>query len=200
MSSIKDHPLPWFLGSVIAAFFAGAATYQAIISWTGQKVVLDETTMKLAVRVEATPQDATVSLGPDPDRSYYPGMPLPDGPYEFFVSSDGYRPETVRLARNGGTLVLAVPLSKIPHMKGTDSVVYMGETLSINAQEIDVRTLFQIIGDFTGTKIRVSDAVQGTIAISLKEIPRDQVIDLVTSNAGLELRRSGNVTFVDVSR
>lgn len=195
--AIETHPLPWFVGAVIGSFIAGVSAYQAVISWSGHKIVRDETTMKLAVRVEPSPADATVGLGQEPSK-FFQGMPLPDGPSVFVVTREGFRPQTVRLARNGGTLIVSVPLPRIAPLAATDSVQYTGEKLSINFQNIDVRALFEVISDFTSTNIVVGKAVKGTVTVRLKDVPWDQALDLIAIQAGLEVRRSGRVILVDL--
>ncbi|HUL53047.1 MAG TPA: secretin and TonB N-terminal domain-containing protein [Opitutaceae bacterium] len=195
--AIEAHPLPWFLGAIVGAFLAGVGAFRAVVSWSGQKIVRDEAAMKFAVRVEPSPTDATIGVGQDPAK-FYQGMPLPDGPNEFLVSREGYRPQTVRIARNGATLILSVPLVRIAPLAATDSVQYTGERLSLNFQDVDVHALLQVIGDFTSKNVIVSKSVKGTVSLKLRDVPWDQALDLIAQQAGLDIKRTGNVIFVDV--
>lgn len=195
--AVEAHPLPWFFAAVVGAFLAGVGAFQAVVSWSGQKIVRDEATMKLAVRVEPSPADAAIGIGQDLGK-FYQGMPLPDGQSEFVVTREGYRPQTVRIARTGATLVLSVPLARIAPLAATDSVQYTGEKLSLNFQDMDVRALFQVIGDFTSKNVIMGKSVKGKVSLKLKDVPWDQALDLLALQAGLEIRRSGNVIYVDV--
>ncbi|MFM2446845.1 MAG: hypothetical protein RI936_1292, partial [Pseudomonadota bacterium] len=56
---------------------------------------------------------------------------------------------------------------------------YQGERLSLNFQNVDVRSLLQVIGDFTNTNIITSDSVGGTITLRLKDVPWDQALDII---------------------
>jgi type IV pilus assembly protein PilQ len=71
--------------------------------------------------------------------------------------------------------------------------VYKGEKLSLDFQNIDVRTVLQVIADFTGLNIVASDTVTGSITLRLKDVPWDQALDLILQAKGLDQRRIGNV-------
>jgi type IV pilus assembly protein PilQ len=67
-----------------------------------------------------------------------------------------------------------------------------GEKLSLDFNGIDVKSLLRIIGDFTGKNIVVSDAVQGTITLRLKDVPWDQALDIILKQKGLGMENLGN--------
>lgn len=67
-----------------------------------------------------------------------------------------------------------------------------GEKLSLDFNGIDVKSLLRIIGDFTGKNIVVSDAVQGTITLRLKDVPWDQALDIILKQKGLGMDNMGN--------
>lgn len=73
---------------------------------------------------------------------------------------------------------------------------YKGERLSLNFQNVDVRRLLQVIGEFTGMNIVVSDTVSGAITLILKDVPWDQALDIILQQKGLDMRKSGNVISV----
>ncbi|MGO2450623.1 hypothetical protein [Pseudomonas taetrolens] len=54
-----------------------------------------------------------------------------------------------------------------------------GGPLSLNFQDIEVRAALQLLADFAGLNLVVSDAVQGSITLNLRDVPRDQALDLV---------------------
>lgn len=77
-----------------------------------------------------------------------------------------------------------------------DSFAYTGEKLSLNFQDIDVRSVLQLIADFTDLNLVASDTVQGNITLRLQNVPWDQALDLVLKTKGLDKRKVGNVLLV----
>ncbi|MBM7061147.1 type IV pilus secretin PilQ family protein [Pseudomonas sp. UL073] len=77
-----------------------------------------------------------------------------------------------------------------------ESFAYNGEKLSLNFQDIDVRSVLQLIADFTDLNLVASDTVQGNITLRLQNVPWDQALDLVLKTKGLDKRKVGNVLMV----
>ncbi|MDT4808082.1 Type IV pilus biogenesis and competence protein PilQ [compost metagenome] len=77
-----------------------------------------------------------------------------------------------------------------------ESFAYNGEKLSLNFQDIDVRSVLQLIADFTDLNLVASDTVQGNITLRLQNVPWDQALDLVLKTKGLDKRKVGNVLLV----
>jgi len=80
--------------------------------------------------------------------------------------------------------------------RNADRNSYSGEKLSLNFQDIDVRSVLQLIADFTNLNLVASDTVQGGITLRLQNVPWDQALDLVLKTKGLDKRRIGNVLLV----
>ena len=80
--------------------------------------------------------------------------------------------------------------------RNADHFVYSGEKLSLNFQDIDVRSVLQLIADFTHLNLVASDTVQGGITLRLQNVPWDQALDLVLKTKGLDKRKVGNVLLV----
>ncbi|GAB7530928.1 type IV pilus secretin PilQ [Pseudomonas sp. 3A(2025)] len=80
--------------------------------------------------------------------------------------------------------------------RALDKPVYTGEKLSLNFQDIDVRSVLQLIADFTNLNLVASDTVQGGITLRLQNVPWDQALDLVLKTKGLAQRKVGNVLLV----
>ncbi|EIK54744.1 type 4 fimbrial biogenesis protein PilQ [Stutzerimonas stutzeri TS44] len=78
----------------------------------------------------------------------------------------------------------------------TERFAYTGEKLSLNFQDIDVRSVLQLIADFTDLNLVASDTVQGNITLRLQNVPWDQALDLVLKTKGLDKRQVGNVLLV----
>ncbi|MDY6816271.1 MAG: type IV pilus secretin PilQ [Pseudomonadota bacterium] len=73
---------------------------------------------------------------------------------------------------------------------------YTGEKLSLNFQDIEVRSVLQLIADFTGLNLVASDTVSGSITLRLQNVPWDQALDLILKTKGLDKRQIGNVLLV----
>lgn len=75
-------------------------------------------------------------------------------------------------------------------------VGYTGERLSLNFQDIEVRSVLQLLGDFTGLNMVVSDTVKGNITLRLQNVPWDQALDIILKTKGLAKRQVDNVVMV----
>jgi type IV pilus assembly protein PilQ len=73
---------------------------------------------------------------------------------------------------------------------------YSGEKLSLNFQNIDVRSVLQVIADFTGFNIITSDTVSGNLTLRLKDVPWDQALDIIMQSKGLSQSKTGNVIWI----
>ncbi len=73
---------------------------------------------------------------------------------------------------------------------------YKGEKLSLNFQDVDVRSVLQVIADFTDFNIITSDSVQGKLTLRLKDVPWDQALDIILQAKNLGMRKNGNVIAV----
>ena len=73
---------------------------------------------------------------------------------------------------------------------------FIGERLSLNFQDIEVRSVLQLLADFTDINIVVSDSVAGNITLRLNNVPWDQALDIILTTRGLDKRVSGNVMYV----
>ena len=77
-----------------------------------------------------------------------------------------------------------------------DKFGYTGERLSLNFQDIPVRAVLQLIADFTGLNVVVSDSVDGNLTLRLKNVPWDQALDIILKAKGLSKRESGTVMLI----
>jgi type IV pilus assembly protein PilQ len=92
--------------------------------------------------------------------------------------------------------VLEVRQQKIDPGKLTQGIGYSGEKLSLNFQNIEVRSLLQVIADFTNFNIITSDTVAGAVTLRLKDVPWDQALDIIMQSKGLGVRKNGNVLWI----
>jgi type IV pilus assembly protein PilQ len=79
-------------------------------------------------------------------------------------------------------------------------VVYTGERLSLNFQDIEIRAVLQLLADFTGLNLVASDTVRGNITLRLKNVPWDQALDIILKSKGLAMRRNDNVIMIAPSQ
>ena len=92
--------------------------------------------------------------------------------------------------------VVEVRQQKIDESKLSQGPGYTGEKLSLNFQNIETRSLLQVIADFTNFNIVTSDSVTGAVTLRLKDVPWDQALDIILQAKGLGMRRTGNVLLI----
>ncbi len=81
-------------------------------------------------------------------------------------------------------------------LRRREQLGFTGERLSLNFQDIEVRSVLQLIADFTGTNIVVSDTVSGNITLRLQNVPWDQALDIILKTKGLAMRKNNEVILV----
>jgi len=77
-----------------------------------------------------------------------------------------------------------------------DKFPYTGEKLSLNFQSIEVRSVLQLLADFTDMNLVASDSVGGSVTLRLNNVPWDQALDIILKSKGLAKRITGNVMMV----
>ena len=92
--------------------------------------------------------------------------------------------------------VVEVKPQKVDPTKLTQGPGYNGQKLSLNFQNIEVRSLLQVIADFTNFNIVTSDSVSGAVTLRLQDVPWDQALDIILQAKGLGMRKSGNVLWI----
>jgi len=109
----------------------------------------------------------------------------PKGPYEYLAF------------QSDNTFTIEVkPISEEDKKGEIDLSKYTGEKLSLNFQDIEVRSVLQLLADFTGLNMVTSDTVQGSLTLRLKNVPWDQALDIILKTKGLGMRQSGNVMMI----
>ncbi|MEZ2740626.1 type IV pilus secretin PilQ [Comamonas jiangduensis] len=92
--------------------------------------------------------------------------------------------------------VLEVRPKKTDPTKLTKGPGFTGERLSLNFQNIEVRSLLQVIADFTNFNIVTSDTVGGSLTLRLKDVPWDQALNIIMEAKGLGMKKNGNVLWI----
>ena len=99
--------------------------------------------------------------------------------------------------QTGDEYILAVAaLSEEEKRERLNEFDYVGDRISLNFQNIEVRAVLQLIADFTELNLVASDSVTGSITLRLQNVPWDQALDLVLKTQGLDSRQIGNVLMV----
>jgi len=99
--------------------------------------------------------------------------------------------------QTGDDYILSVkPLSANEKQERLNEFNYVGDRISLNFQNIEVRAVLQLIADFTELNLVASDTVSGSITLRLQNVPWDQALELVLKTKGLDSRQIGNVLMV----
>ncbi len=75
-------------------------------------------------------------------------------------------------------------------------LMFTGEPMSMQFQHIELRTALQMVSEFSGVNIIMSDSVGGNLTMRLKDVPWDQVLHTILQTRGLGQRKEGNVIWV----
>jgi len=93
-------------------------------------------------------------------------------------------------------VVSVKPLTPEQEVQRAREFAFVGEKLSLNFQDIPVRSVLQLIADFTDLNLVASDTVSGNITLRLQNVPWDQALDIVLRTKGLDKRQDGNILMV----
>lgn len=80
---------------------------------------------------------------------------------------------------------------KIPNLKQTKS-----DLITLNFQDIDIRSLLQLLADFSGYNILVSDSVSGNVSLRLNNVPWNQALQIILDSKNLGMNKDGNVIHI----
>ncbi|TWV84713.1 type IV pilus secretin PilQ [Moraxella sp. VT-16-12] len=98
--------------------------------------------------------------------------------------------------QSGSSLHISVMPPKPVKAPTLEERTYTGEPLSMAFQDVSVRTVLDVLGQFTDTNIVASDNVQGNITLRLINVPWDQALDIILKSKDLDKRKNGNVILV----
>lgn len=93
-------------------------------------------------------------------------------------------------------LLLLFTSSPVISQTAQQQINFQGERLSLDFQDIEVRSALQLLADFTGLNLVVSDSVTGSLTLTLKQVPWDQALDIILTSKGLGKREHGNVLYI----
>ncbi|MGB0222958.1 MAG: type IV pilus secretin PilQ [Luminiphilus sp.] len=111
------------------------------------------------------------------------------------IQANGYY-DYLAYQQAGEYVVSVKPLSESERDQRLSEFSYVGDRISLNFQNIEVRAVLQLIADFTDLNLVASDTVEGNITLRLQNVPWDQAMELVLKTKGLDSRQVGNVLMV----
>lgn len=98
--------------------------------------------------------------------------------------------------QSGSQLNISVTPAKNLTSPTLEEKVYTGEPLSMEFQDVEVRSVLDILAQFTEMNVVASDSVAGSITLRLINVPWDQALDIILKSKGLDKRENGNVILV----
>lgn len=98
--------------------------------------------------------------------------------------------------QSGASLHISILPPKQLREPTLEEKVYTGEPLSLEFQDVSVRTVLDVLGQFTETNIVANDNVTGNITLRLVNVPWDQALDIILKSKNLGMRKNGNVIIV----
>ena len=107
--------------------------------------------------------------------------------------------------QSGSTLNISVLPPKLLREPTLEEKVYTGEPLSMEFQDVSVRTVLDVLAKFVNDNasdsqsylnIIANDSVQGSITLRLINVPWDQALDIILKSKGLGQRKNGNVILI----
>jgi len=116
-----------------------------------------------------------------------------EGSSRLVISSQGDFEQLAYQSDNQYTIEIKPSLK---HAGLDEKKEYTGERLTLNFQDIDVRSVLQLLADTSGQNIVVSDSVTGNLTLRLQNVPWDQALDIVLRTKGLDKRRQDNVIII----
>ena len=153
------------------------------------KLVFAKTALPASLRVRLDVQDFATPVrfvSADEQSDKVTVIIEPSGAYDYMAYQTDKR-----------LTVSVKPVSKDESLKRDENrFAYTGEKLSLNFQDIDVRSVLQLIADFTNLNLVASDSVEGSITLRLQNVPWDQALDLILKTKGLDQRKVGNVLLI----
>lgn len=112
------------------------------------------------------------------------------------ISSIGEYEHLAYQSDNQFTVEIRETTKEEQELRKKEEFGYTGERLSLNFQDIEVRSVLQLLADFTGINIVVSDTVSGNLTLRMQNVPWDQALDIVLKTKGLAKRDNGNVMLI----
>lgn len=114
------------------------------------------------------------------------------------ISADGKYEQLAYQSDNEFTIEInpAADMTRAESSLFSETKEYDGQRLTLNFQDIETRAVLQLLAETSGKNIVVSDTVQGSVTLRLRNVPWDQALDIVMTTKGLDMRQNGNVIMV----
>ncbi len=98
--------------------------------------------------------------------------------------------------QSGNQLNISISQPELLREPTIEEKVYSGEALSMEFQDVEIRSVLDILAQFTEMNIVASDSVSGNITLRLINVPWDQALDIILKSKNLDKRENGNVILI----
>ncbi|MDX2373621.1 type IV pilus secretin PilQ [Psychrobacter sp. PP-21] len=98
--------------------------------------------------------------------------------------------------QSGNQLSISIDKPELLREPTLEERVYSGEPLSMEFQDVEIRSVLDILAQFTEMNVVASDSVAGNITLRLINVPWDQALDIILKSKNLGKRENGNVILV----
>ncbi len=98
--------------------------------------------------------------------------------------------------QSGNQLNIGIRKPELLREPTLEEKVYSGEALSMEFQDVEIRSVLDILAQFTDMNIVASDSVAGNITLRLINVPWDQALDIILKSKNLGKRENGNVILI----
>lgn len=98
--------------------------------------------------------------------------------------------------QSGTQLNIAITKPELLREPTLEEKVYTGEPLSMEFQDVEIRSVLDILAQFTQMNVVASDSVTGNITLRLINVPWDQALDIILKSKNLDKRANGNVILI----
>ncbi|WP_025652254.1 MULTISPECIES: type IV pilus secretin PilQ [unclassified Psychrobacter] len=98
--------------------------------------------------------------------------------------------------QSGNQLNVSISKPELLREPTLEERVYSGEALSMEFQDVEIRSVLDILAQFTDMNIVASDSVAGNITLRLINVPWDQALDIILKSKNLGKRENGRVILV----
>ena len=98
--------------------------------------------------------------------------------------------------QSGNQLNISISKPELLREPTLEEKVYSGEALSMEFQDVEIRSVLDILAQFTDMNIVASDSVSGSITLRLINVPWDQALDIILKSKNLDKRENGNVILI----
>ena len=91
---------------------------------------------------------------------------------------------------------LRLVLTKTVEEEIVEEATLIGEPVSFEFKDIEIKELFRVLAKYTNLNIITSNSVGGNITISFDKVPFDEALEVILQTRGLEKRIKNNILYI----